>query len=139
MTSHDNVTDIVEQLRRTHMAQTMFGAVSAGAFHLKPINPDGSKAASIIEAQQADIATLRKQLEVRDTIIKTYADDLADRINVTIELRKQLENAREALNKADSALRGGRAIIVNQLPHAPWLRTMDEAIEAISALKGQPD
>jgi hypothetical protein len=38
---------------------------------------------------------------------------------------------REALNKAETALRGGHAIIVGELPHAPWLRTMDDAIEAI--------
>ena len=80
-----------------------------------------------------------------DVISKRQGQGLYDVGNVATEAtiviaeqRKQIAEARYVLSKADSALRGGHAILVNQLPHAPWLKTMDEAIEAIGALEQKP-
>ena len=102
------MTDIVEKLQ---------------ALHVWP---------QFVADTHADVISKRQGQGLYDVgNVATEATDLI------VELRRQLANARYALSKADSALRGGHAIIVNQLPHAPWLKTMDEAIEAIGALEGK--
>ena len=64
MTSHDNVTDIVERLR----AWEPF--VSDG-YQVPAAGQVMHEAAALIEAQQADLATLRKQLEnAREALIQ---------------------------------------------------------------------
>ena len=66
MTSHDNVTDIVERL----MESCPHPRTGAPLF----VNPDGPAVVAIIEAQQADLATLRKQLENAREALRFYAN-----------------------------------------------------------------
>ena len=59
MTSHDNVTDIVERFRKVEGSSPDRIGISTNWYR----NPDGPEAADLIEAQQADLAKLRKQVE----------------------------------------------------------------------------
>ena len=56
--THDNVTDIERRLRRKTI-----NSAKGDSWSVRLRNPDGPEAAKVIEAQQADLATLRKQLE----------------------------------------------------------------------------
>ena len=69
--THDNVTDIVERLRRKTI-----NSAKGDSWSVRLRNPDGPAAADIIEAQQADLATLRKQLENAREALDQIADPI---------------------------------------------------------------
>ena len=57
--THDNVTDIEARLRKVEGSSPDRIGISTNWYR----NPDGPEAADLIEAQQADLAKLRKQVE----------------------------------------------------------------------------
>ena len=98
--THDNVTDIVGRLRKVEGSSPDRIGISTNWYR----NPEGPEAADIIEAQQADLATLRKQLE----------------------------NAREALRQCRNAVKGGK-----DEPRRNVREIVDEALGQKTTLGGE--
>lgn len=84
--------ELIERLRATHLDQTSFGGVRAGAYHTMPKNPDGPAAASRIEALIAErdraYEEAAKVAEGCREVNRAVTNEVANRIAKRIRAKK---------------------------------------------------
>ncbi len=125
MTSHDNVTDIVERLR------TVFPKLTSG---IKPIAFYSQDTVELLGEAADTIATLRKQLENAREALRPFALAAQKGSNVYAGVQMAMKDRPDLFSYSTAYIDAGRSTAHSHLSWSDYV----EARETYEALKGHP-
>ena len=138
MTSHDNVTDSKYHSGAIEVGQIYFDHHSDtnGTFECgKRIVQAADKAIrQAMEAQQSDLATLRKQLAIAREALRPFALAAQKGSNVYAGVQMAMKDRPDLFSYSTAYIDAGRSTAHSHLSWSDYV----EAREAYEALKGQP-